>query len=81
MKLTLKQATKVAKTDYEIGILSAVFELQKLGFNCNSYFETINKIDTDWEDFDSENIKARNNLYALLGIKDIMNKAYNKVWR
>ena len=77
-KLDLELAIKVAQIDCEVGILSAMEELHKNGFNCKWYFKKMNK----YEDVDEDNmnIKSRDKMYKKLGIYETMQEAYEIVW-
>jgi hypothetical protein len=77
MKLTLKQAIIVAKTDYEHGIIWAIDKLAEMGFDCRYYYKTMAQIED--VDKDNLNLKTRDKQFALLGISEIMNRAYDKV--
>lgn len=78
MILTKKQAIKVAKADYDLGIIFAVDLLANFGFDCSYYYEAIAKHDCDIDD-DDFNIKTRNNLFKRLGIEKLMTLAYDKI--
>lgn len=75
--LSEEEALEIAKIDYEDGIYFAMGRLEDFGFNCSVYFDAIDKApDCDYDDC---NIQARDLQYKLLGIYDIMQKAYEKV--
>lgn len=75
--MTYEQAKAVAKKDYYSGICFAIYKLEELGYDCTSYWEEIDK--STEENFDSDNIMARNNLYVRLGIVEIMQRAYEEL--
>ena len=77
--MTYDDALKVAKADYYSGICFAIDELERQGYYCTSYHEEIAQ--SNEENFDADNIKARNNLYVRLGIVEIMQRAYDEVDR
>ena len=77
--LSYGQAYQVARKDYYCGICFAIDMLEELGYDCSSYHEEM-KHSTE-ENFDSDNIIARNNLYARLGIVEIMQRAYEDIER
>ena len=83
---TLEDAIDVAYDDHYIGILDGVEELEKKGFDCSYYYEKINDLE-DPDDsgvdeetgipYDNANIYYRDKLWEKLGIKEIMEKAYD----
>ena len=78
----LENAIEVAEQDYNIGVYDAIDKLAFYGFNCDSFWATINDaIKKYGYDLDSEIfLNARDNLYKKLGIEDLMKKAYEIVW-
>lgn len=78
--ITYAQALKVARKDYDTGIIWAIDLLATMGFNCNSYYKALEKMDIDSKDYDIKNIQARDNLFKELQISEIMEKAYNDIW-
>ena len=77
--MTYEQAKQVARADELSGICFAVDKLEELGFDCASYHKEISE--SDEQNFDADNIQARNHLYERLGIMDIMKRAYEEVCR
>lgn len=74
---TLENALQVAEKDINSGICFAIDLLEELGFNVSSYYEELNK--SSEENFDSDNIMARNHLFEKLGITELMEVAYSVV--
>ena len=79
--MTYEEALKVAKADYNCGILNAVDTLADMGYDCSQYYKTMAEVSEYDEDFDDKNTLARNTLYITLGIYDIMQRAYEEVWQ
>lgn len=76
-KFTMADALKVARADIYIGISSAISELEHQGFVCDSYYKEIAQ--SDEQNFDADNIQARNNLFKKLKITAFMQQAYDIV--
>lgn len=74
--LSTKRARVVAMLDYSVGINIAVLKLDEYGFKVDDYFKAVDGHYDD-DDFDEQNIKARDNLYEQLGIAKKMAKAYD----
>ena len=74
-RLSLKNALKVAGADMWVGVCHAIEKLQKMGFDCSYYWDTMEDI----EDVDSINLQTRDKQYELLGIKKVMDLAYELV--
>lgn len=77
---TLKDAIKIASTDYNVGVASAIDELESMGFDCDYYWDKMYTIDDDDDNYDEINLETRDELFDKLGIKDLMSKAYDTVW-
>jgi hypothetical protein len=77
---TLENAIKVAEYDYNYGVVFAIDILEEYGFDCSYYWNIVNEIVEDNQEFNERNIQARDNQYKILGIKDLMDKAYDIVW-
>lgn len=77
-KISFELAKEIATIDCEIGILSAMEELHRNGFNCKWYFKKMRK----YEDVDQDNmnIKTRDKMFKKLGIYETMQIAYESVW-
>lgn len=82
MLFNLEKAIEVARQDYNIGVYHAIDQLAFYGFNCDSFWTTINDAIKQYGyDLDSEIfLNARDNLYKKLGIADLMDQAYDLVW-
>ena len=84
-QITMYEAKQVAALDIKVGIAVAIDELEKLGFDCKYYWDTMaayqDSIDNIWQDnnYDEMNIETRDKLFDKLGIRDIMTKAYTEV--
>lgn len=80
-KLSIIDAIKVASKDTNGGVCFAIEKLEALGFNCDSYYKSIDAHSEAelFEDFDTINLQARDNLYKELGIADLMRDAYEIV--
>ena len=76
---TLKDAIEIAYKDANVGISSAIDELEKKGFDCSSYWNKMCRIDDTDDNFDEINLETRDRLFDRLGIKDLMLKAYDMV--
>lgn len=71
----LKDAIEVAYTDARKGIDLAIEELESKGFDCSSYWHSVENTEED-----EEISEARDNLFYELGIEDLMSEAYDLVW-
>lgn len=82
MLFNLEKAIEVARQDYNIGVYDAIDTLASYGFNCDSFWATINDAIKQYGyDLDSEIfLNVRDNLYKKLGIADLMDQAYDLVW-
>ena len=79
-EFTYEDALEIAKTDRDVGVMSAIEKLEGKGFDCSDYFAIYTHL-TDGQEVDDEvNLKARDDLFVKLGIKDLMDKAYEEVW-
>lgn len=81
-KITKEQALKIAETDYYVGVMSAIEELNKLGFETPIYWDFIkqaNELGFDVDEYDM-NCNCRDLQYQALGIWEIMERAYDEVW-
>lgn len=81
-KITQRQALEIAETDYYVGVMSAIEELNKLGFETPIYWAFVkqaNELEFDVDDYDM-NCEIRDLQYKALGIWEIMKRAYDKVW-
>lgn len=81
-KITKEQALKIAETDYYVGVMSAIEELNKLGFETPIYWAFIkqaNELGFDVDEYDM-NCNCRDLQYQALGIWEIMERAYDEVW-
>lgn len=81
-EITLEQAIKVAKMDYEFGVVWAMDALNKMGFETPIYWAFLEQIedqDLDYDDYEM-NITCRDLQYQALNIYDTMRKAYDIVW-
>lgn len=82
LKITKKQALEIAEIDYYDGIMSAIEELNKLGFETPIYWAFIkqaNELGFDVDDYNM-NYEIRDLQFKALGIWEIMKMAYDEVW-
>lgn len=82
LKITKEQALKIAETDYYVGVMSAIEELNKLGFETPIYWAFIkqaNELGFDVDDYDM-NCNCRDLQYQALGIWETMERVYDEVW-
>ena len=87
---TSEDAKVIAQEDLDNGILSAMLLLKdKYGFDISYYLDNINEledVDSSGIDkdsgkyYDNANIYYRDKQFEKLGIKELMEKAYDDVW-
>lgn len=81
-KFTFKDALKVAETDYYDGISSAIEALNKMGIETPIYWAwliQVNNYDGDIDEYNM-NCNCRDLQFQVLGIYEIMQRAYKEVW-
>lgn len=80
VKFNIQLAIIIAKEDCNIGVSSAMDLLSKWGFDCSYYFKTMNNYCEEKEiDFDQLNLETRDKQYSMLGIKEVMDQAYELI--
>lgn len=72
----IELAKKVADIDINIGVLSAMEELEKIGCSIHTYNAFFEQIDIYHSDYDALNLEARDLQYKILGIYELMQQAY-----
>ena len=80
--ITKEEALQVARADAQVGVLNAIETLDELGFDCTPYWEKINSLDYNDEDFDVKNLEYRDELFKSLGEENNkrIQEAYDIAW-
>ena len=77
---TMENAKEVADYDYRVGISTAIQYLNDIGIETPYYWKMLNE-NIENPDFDWININARDKQFEILGIKEMLDIAYDIIWK